>query len=259
MIEDNNQPQGGEEPVEGLLDNVSIENDEAVDTKQKDIPHLEATEEDDGPLERPDWWPENFWKKDDAEPDLEAIAKSWTDLRKQISQGKHKAPEDGKYDLSSFGDTPDDDPVKGHVSKWAQEYGVSQLALDALVGPIIEMGGEEAERVQFDAAAEKKALGPNADTIIKGMTEWGAGLVKKGIWGKDDFEEFKVMGGTANGIKALMKLRESYEGRIPTQSAPVDGAPSKDELYAMVGDPKYKTDPAYRSKVERMFAQTFNS
>jgi hypothetical protein len=259
MIEDDNQPQGGEEPVEGLLDNVSIENDEAVDTKQEDIPHLEATAEDDGPLERPDWWPENFWKKDDAEPDLEAIAKSWTDLRKQISQGKHKAPEDGKYDLSSFGDTPDDDPVKGHVSKWAQEYGVSQLALDALVGPIIEMGGEEVERVQFDAAAEKKSLGPNADTIIKGMTEWGAGLVKKGIWGKDDFEEFKVMGGTANGIKALMKLRESYEGRIPTQSAPVDGAPSKDELYAMVGDPKYKSDPAYRSKVERMFAQTFNS
>jgi hypothetical protein len=259
MIEDNNQPQDGEEPVEGLLDNVSIENEEAVDTKQVDIPHLEATQEDDGPLERPDWWPENFWKKDDSEPDLEAIAKSWTDLRKQISQGKHKAPEDGNYDLSAFGETSDDDPVKGHVSKWAKEFGVSQLALDALVKPIVEMGGAEVERVQFDAAAEKKALGPNADTIIKGMTEWGAGLVKKGIWGKDDFEEFKVMGGTANGIKALMKLRESYEGRIPTQSAPVDGAPSKDELYAMVGDPKYQTDPAFRSKVERMFAQTFNS
>lgn len=258
MIEDNSQPQGEEQVAEGLLDNVSIENDDAVGTEQVDISHRVAEEDDDGPLERPDWWPENFWKGEDAEPDLEAIAKSWTDLRKQISQGKHKAPADGNYDFSSFGETPDDDPVKGHVSQWAKEYGVSQLALDALVGPIVEMGGAEVERVQFDLAAEKRALGPNADALVKGMTDWGRGLVNKGIWGKDDFDEFKVMGGTANGIKALMKLRESYEGRIPTQSAPVDGAPSKDELYAMVGDPKYKTDPAFRSKVERMFAQTFN-
>jgi hypothetical protein len=256
MTEDNNQPQGGEQPAEGLLDNVSIENNEVVDSQAAEISHLQEPE-DDSPLERPDWWPENFWKKDDAEPDLEALAKSWTDLRKQISQGKHKAPEDGNYDFSAFGETPDDDPVKGHVSNWAKEYGVSQAALDALVGPIVEMGGQQQQQVKFDAAAEKKALGPNADTIIKGMTQWASGLVQKGVWGADDFEEFKVMGGTANGIKALMKLRETYEGRIPTQSAPVDGAPSKAELNQMVADPKYKTDPAYRQKVERLFQQVY--
>jgi hypothetical protein len=67
------------------------------------------------------------------------------------------------------------------------------------------------------------------------------------------------MGGTAQGIKALAKLRETYEGtRIPTSSMPVEGAPSKDELYAMVADPKYKSDPAFRSKVERLFAQNFS-
>jgi hypothetical protein len=256
MTEDNNQPQGGEQPAEGLLDNVSIENNEVVDSQAAEISHLQEPE-DDSPLERPDWWPENFWKKDDAEPDLEALAKSWTDLRKQISQGKHKAPEDGNYDFSAFGETPDDDPVKGHVSNWAKEYGVSQAALDALVGPIVEMGGQQQQQVKFDAAAEKKALGPNADTIIKGMTQWASGLVQKGVWGADDFEEFKVMGGTANGIKALMKLRETYEGRIPTQSAPIDGAPSKTELNQMVADPKYKTDPAYRQKVERLFQQVY--
>ena len=258
MTDENNQPQGEEVEAEGLLDNVSIENNDAVDTEKTEISHIEPNE-DDEPLERPDWWPENFWKKDESEPDLEAMAKSWTDLRKQISQGKHKAPEDGNYDLSSFGETPDDDPVRGHVSNWAKEYGVSQAALDALVGPIVEMGGAEVEQVKFDAAAEKKALGPNADTIIKGMTQWASGLVQKGIWGKDDFEEFKVMGGTANGIKALMKLRETYEGHIPTQSAPIDGAPSKTELNQMVADPKYQTDAAYRQKVERLFQQVYGN
>ncbi len=63
------------------------------------------------------------------------------------------------------------------------------------------------------------------------------------------------MGGTARGLQALVKIREAYEGRVPIESAPVDGAPSKDELYAMVNDPKYRSDPAYRQNVERLFAQ----
>ena len=260
MTDENNQPQdSGTSAGEGLLDNVSIDNPDVAnqDNPQKtEISHL-APQDDDSPLERPDWWPENFWKKDEAEPDLEAIAKSWSDLRKQISQGKHKAPEDGNYDLSSFGDTPDDDPVRNHVASWAKEYNVSQAALDALVGPVIAMGDDTQKQVKFNAEAERKALGPNAEATIKGITQWAAGLVQKGIWGQDDFEEFKVMGGTAKGIMALNKLRDAYEGRIPTQSAPVEGLPSKDELYGMVNDPRYKTDPSYRQKVERMFSQAF--
>lgn len=257
MTDENTQPQGGEQPVEGLLDNISLESNTPVDSTKTEISHLQAPE-DDSPLERPDWWPENFWKKDDSEPDLEAIAKSWTDLRKQISQGKHKAPEDGNYDYAAFGETPESDPVRQHVSGWAKEFGVSQVALDALVSGVIEKTGSVQQQAKFDAASERKALGPNADVIIKGMTEWAGGLVQKGIWGKDDFEEFKFMGGTAKGIQALTKLREAYEGRIPTQSMPVEGAPSKDELMGMVADPRYKSDPAYRTKVERMFNQAFN-
>jgi hypothetical protein len=247
----------------GLLD--SAINEVAIDTSaepvKQEISHLasDPNAEDTDPLERPDWWPENFWKKDDAEPDLEAIAKSWTDLRKQISQGKHKAPADGKYDTAAFKDIPTEDPVRNHVLTWAKEYGVSQGALDALVSQVVEMGGVQQETYKMNLEQEKKSLGPNADATIKGMVTWATGLVQKGVWGQDDFEEFKVMGGTANGIKALMKLRSAYEGRIPTESAPPDGAPSKEELYAMVGDPKYKTDPGYRAKVERMFQASFGS
>jgi hypothetical protein len=149
--------------------------------------------------------------------------------------------------------------VRNHVLSWAKEYGVSQGALDNLVSKVVEMGFEAQTSQSINLEQEKKALGPNADARINGMVKWASGLVNKGIWGKDDFEEFKVMGGTAKGIAALEKLRSSYEGRVPTDSAPVSGAPSKDELYAMVGDPKYKTDPAYRSKVERMFQASFGS
>ena len=263
-MEDNIEPSANENNSQeaGLLDTATIEADpKEANPNATEVSHLAQDENatDDDPLERPDWWPENFWKKDDAEPDLEAIAKSWTDLRKQISQGKHKAPADGNYDVSAFGNTPEDDPVRSHVVSWAKDYGVSQAALDALVSKVVEMGGTNTENVKMSLEQEKKSLGPNADARINGMVKWGSSLVQKGVWGKDDFEEFKVMGGTAKGIAALEKLRGAYEGRIPTESTPIDGAPSKEELYAMVADPKYQTDPGFRKKVERMFEANFSS
>lgn len=265
------EPSVQETESTGLLDGASPEVEEAsTDTNQVEIDHrdpeelkakedFEAQNEDDDPLERPDWWPENFWKGEEAEPDLEAIAKSWTDLRKQISQGKHKAPADGKYDTSAFGDTPEDDPIREHVMGWAKEHGVSQVALDSLVGQVVSMQGDQNNTYQVNVENEMKQLGPNADARINGMVKWASGLVNKGVWSKGDFEEFKVMGGTAKGLNALEKLRSSYEGRLPVEAAPVEGAPSKDELYQMVSDPLYTTDPSYRAKVERAFAQNFNS
>ena len=249
----------GESEEAGLLDGATIaEEGQREDTTSSQMEHLAPKEDDDEPLERPDWWPENFWKKDDSSPDLEGIAKSWMDLRKQISQGKHKAPADGKYDTSAFGDTPDDDPLRTTVLGWAQEYGVSQAALDKLVGDYMAMAGDQQEQTRMTVEQEKRALGPNADAMIKSATDWASGLVRKGIFSKDDFEEFKYAAGSAKGLRMMLKLRESYENiKIPTQSAPVDGAMSKDELFAMVGDPKYQTDAAYRAKVEKMFSQHF--
>ena len=273
MSEEAIEPSVEQEENTGLLDGATAEVEEAntdenpqkVEIDHRDPEELKAKEEfgldesedDDEPLERPDWFPKNFWKEEESEPDLEGMAKSWSDLRKKISQGKHKAPEDGNYDLSAFGDTPDDDPIRQHVVDWAKEYGVSQAALDDLVGQVVDMNMQNAETYKMNIDQEKKALGPNADSRIQGIVKWGANLVQKGVWGKDDFEEFKVMGGTAKGISALEKLRASYEGRIPTETAPVEGAPSKDELYQMVADPKYKTDPSYRAKVEKLFSQNF--
>ena len=244
----------------GLLDNVQA-SDEAktINPQSVEIDHKAADPSapaPEDPLERPDYWPENFWKKDENEPDLEGIAKSWTDLRKQISQGKHKAPADGKYDLKVFGEEGETNPMATTLSSWAKDNGLSQTAFDDLVGNLQTQAKELMQGDMIDPAVEMKQLGPNGGAIVNGMVDWARGLVNKGVWSKDDFEEFKIMGGTARGITALMKVREAYEGRVPTQSAPLEGAPSKDELYQMVNDPRYKTDTAYRQKVEKMFHAT---
>lgn len=250
----------------GLLDNVQVTDESTPSNSQAvEIDHRSDTTAatskaptgEDEPLERPDFWPENFWKKDSNEPDLEGIAKSWSDLRKQISQGKHKAPVDGNYDMKAFGDNAEGNPMATTLTGWAKENGLSQAAFDDLVTNLQTQAQEIMGADIVDPAQELKALGPNGKAMVDGMVNWARGLVNKGVWSPDDFEEFKIMGGTARGIKALMKVRESYEGRIPIESAPLPGAASKDELYQMVQDPKYKTDAAYRQKVEKMFQATF--
>jgi hypothetical protein len=254
------QPESTEAVADsGLLDSVGVKDESqesaapeaaAVDHRAADsIPADEA-------VEKPDWWPDNFWKE--GKKDEEGLAKSWKDLRKMVSQGKHKAPADGKYDLKVFGENPDNLPMVPVFTKWAADNGVSQAAFDQFAGDVVKMAGELSTGPTIDPVAEKKALGPNADAVINGMVNWARGLVNKGVWNGDDFEEFKVMGGTAKGLKALMKVRESYEGRIPIESQPIEGAPTDVELQQMVGDPKYQSDPAYRQKVERLFAQRYN-
>lgn len=253
----NNEP--GESS--GLLDSVAI--DEGGQDSQAQENTIEHRASDsipaDEPKAKPDYIPDNFWNKDKNEVDLEAMSKSWSDLRKTVSKGAHKAPPEGKYDLSSFGENADNLPMVPMFKDWAAKNGVSQAAFDELAGSLTGMVNEaQGGQGQIDAAAERKSLGPNADAQINGMVSWARGLVNKGVWSAEDFDEFKIMGGTAKGLKALQKIRGAYEGTIPTESAPIDGMPTDQELQQMVGDPKYQTDPSYRSKVERMFAARYN-
>lgn len=247
------------EPGEsGLLDNVTAEDPNQKDQaneQNSNIGHL-APDPDAPPPpgERPDYLPENFWK--DGQADYEGLAKSWRDLRAKISKGEHNAPADGKYKLDAFGEEYDaDNPIAQTLTGWAKENGISQAAFDELAGQLLSQSKELMAGDMIDPAAEMKQLGPNANAVINGMVDWARGLVNKGIWTADDFEEFKIAGGTAKGINMMMKLRSAYEGRVPIETAPIEGAPTKDELYAMVNDPRYQTDSAYRSKVERLFNQ----
>lgn len=240
----------------GLLDSAVAEPEQTTESQeQSSISHIEAKPEEDGPLERPDFWPEKFWKKDANEPDLEGISKSYLELEKQFRAGKHKAPDGGKYQMPEG--LKEDDPITQAYVGWAAKYGISQQAFEDLAGQIVSMGGAQAEEVQRTIQQEREALGPNAEAIISNMATWGRGMVSKGIWSKEDFEEFKVWGGTANGIKALMKLRETYEGRVPVQSTPQESSMSDEELHQMVSDPQYKTNPAFRAKVEKLFEKRY--
>ena len=58
------------------------------------------------------------------------------------------------------------------------------------------------------------------------------------------------------GVRVLMKIRESQEGRIPIEMPPAEGAMSEEELASMVADPRYQTVPAFRNKVYKAYGVT---
>jgi hypothetical protein len=247
--------------TEGLLAEAQVESDDNQQQTEEAISHVKPDGEtvssdavaSEETTEKPEWLPEKFNSGED-------LAKAYSELQKKFSQGKHKAPE--QYDESVFADAgiPEDDELYSTYKNWAKENGISQSAFDELAGKFISMAGEETAAAEVSYKEEYEKLGNNADAVIKSMTDWASSLVRKGVWSQDDFDEFKIMGGTAQGLRALQKVRSYYgDKQIPVDVAPLAGAPSKEELMAMVGKPEYQTDPAYRIKVEKMFEQAFGN
>lgn len=224
--------------------------DKKIEAHETTIAHKDVTD----PNAPPAWLPEKYKSPED-------FRKGYDELQTAFSQGKHKAPKDGKYDLKALGEIETDDPVAKMYTGWAKTHGLSQQAFDDLASQFIELGKTLApETVDPKAyqAEEMKKLGQHAPALTKGFADWGRGLISKGLLSKDDWDEWKQLGGSATGVKIMLKLRELIEGPLPINVGEGgEGLPSKDELFAMVGKPEYQTDPAYRAKVEKMFQRVF--
>lgn len=245
------EPQPAPEGGEGLMDSAKIETKEP-EVVDDEIDHVDAESEG-----RPDWLPERFWDEDKG-ADYEGLAKSQDELYKKLRGGKHQAPENGEYDTKFLdGAISDDDALLTKFKEVAVDRGLTQDDFEQIVGMVKDNMGEgqqTEETEQFDRQAELSQLGPNAEEIIGGHVKWAQSMVEKGVWNEQHFEEFKVWGGTATGIKALSKLREYYgEKTVPLNVTPDSGdIPTDDDLQSMIADPRYETDAAYRQKVYNM-------
>ena len=81
---------------------TSVDTD--AEDKTEDINHVstdavEGEDIDNVEYERPEYFPQNFWSEDDG-PDIEGLAKAYSELRTTMTRGDHKAPE--SYDLSGL-------------------------------------------------------------------------------------------------------------------------------------------------------------
>lgn len=225
------------------------------DKKEDDLGEVE---EEDETFERPDYFPEKFWDEKDG-PDIEALVKSYSELQKKFSQGGHKAPKD--YDTSFLKeqeiDIENDPLVKGSLD-WAKKYGLNQDAYEDLAKMFMETNADFVQRSQADIAEQKKLLGNKANERVSSVIKFGDTLKNKGVFSEQELAEFDEMAGTALGVKVIEKIRSYYgEQPIPTVAPTEELGMSKDEIKAMVADPKYGKDPAFTIKVEKLFEKAF--
>jgi len=245
-----------EEKPQGLMANAKKEEEKVEDGE---IAHdVEQAE-----LKKPEYLPEEYWDEKTG-ANLEKLMgefdkqkTSYNELRKKMSQGKHKAPE--KYTWENLGEVDADDPLLATYTDWAKENGISQEAFDKLGQAFTEIQNNYAQDAQLDLDKERQLLGKNANEIINSNVEWGRGLVAKGIFTEADYEELEILGGTAKGQRIIQKIRGlTGEKEIPVAS--IEGeAPDQEELMMMVQDARYQNDPTYRKKVEKMYQEAYSN
>ena len=237
--------------------NIESEDNNA---QEEGISHIQnedtGTEEElaEGEIyERPDWFPEKFWDEKEG-PNIENMAKSITHLEKKLGE---TAPD--QYDLSEVKVDPEDAVVQA-VLKFGKEKQLSNKSITGLINEVIEITGGVQEEEEIDLSREREKLGVNAQEIIQSNINWSKKLVSDGIFTTDDYKELEILGGTAEGQRVMQKIRGLINGKQDMPTVAIQGdLPDKDELRAMVADPRYNTDPTYRKSVEKEYERVYGT
>jgi len=230
------------------------------------VPHRAQTEEKlvegDGDIDwgdRPEWMPENFWDEKDG-PDLEALAKSYQEMRTKMSAGKHKAPKDGSYDIAALKDhgIEEDDALLSEFKGFAKENGLSQDQFDQITQMYVQHVNEMMGEADTNREAELSKLGPKGDKIVGSLNQWLTKLGTSGALSHEEVDAIASKADNANFIMALNKIRASYgEQPIPDINVQEGQGTTKADLDAMVADPRYGKDMHYTNNVERKFMEFF--
>jgi hypothetical protein len=203
---------------------------------------------------RPEFFPENFWDEESG-PDVEGLAKAYSELRAKMSAGKHKAPKDGKYEVTSLKDrgVADDDPMLKDFVGLAKEQGLSQEQFDQMIDLYTGHMGAMQDQVKTSRDSEMKKLGRNGEKIVQSTEQWLTKMQTSGTLNQDEIEAIGRASNNASFISALHKIRGSYmETDIPGLEMQENQKVSLNDVQSMMADPKYGKDPAYTKKVEDM-------
>ena len=254
---DNQEAQVAEQPqADAPL--INPQSEPAAETQQEqpmplfDEQQAETSADDDNePIERPDYYPAKFWDEDG--PDVEKLAKSYAELEKQFKSGKHKAP-DGDYEIAPLIDKgldPEDETM-GIFTEWAKENGISQAAFEELAGKVLDISKAEDEIFEADRQAEMAKLGERAQEKIQ-MTER---LLMKAPLTNEERNSLAISLDNADSINAFLKYHQALTNEgIPVQAAPSAPSMTREDLEAAIADPRWKAEPAWRQKIEKQWME----
>ena len=238
-------------PMINVSEPEAPQEDAPIPVHEQPQEEMQSSDDDDGPLERPEYYPAKFWDEDG--PDVEKLAKSYAELEKKFKSGKHKAPE--QYDISSLADQglDADDPTVSVYQDWAKENGISQDAFEDLAGRVLSMAKDEQESVQYDQRAEMEKLGSNASEKIQ-MTER---ILQKAPLNNSEREAIAYSLNNADSINAFLKYHQAITNEnIPIKPVVEQQDFTREDLESAIADPRWKTDAGWRTKMERQWFQS---
>ena len=252
----------------------------------------EAPPGDEEKAERPDWLPEQFWDPVKAAPRLEALNKSYTDARAELSrlQGKGKDKPLEKADdyvkdwkmpelgddvpVERLGEVRPDDVLVMAVAEAARAEGLGPEAFNRMIGKL--MGTVAQNMPEPVNIAEQRALlgGKEKAAKVSGAVRtWVSGMVGSDVSGLSEDEASALLGAVgknALAMRAIAKIRASSgEQPIPMDSTETGSAMTPEEAYQLRGkkdekgrvlyDQPGSDGDAHRAKVDRVFEQVFGT
>lgn len=271
-------------------DTLTVSVDSSKDVVQPTLEELaakmdaEAAPLEDNSEDRPEWLPEKFKSPAD-------LAKAYSELEKKLGSkaSSKQAPEatekaqDGDSEESDTPDAPELTEAEKAAKEATEKAGLNfddlsskyweKGELDEADYKALEKSGIPKGMVDQFIAGQEAILEATRQTVFNTvggeeayneMTEWAA----------DNMEEAEIRAYNAavNGpdrnaamlaVKGLKAQFESSQGYEPTRS--IKGSPARAgaqsyrsiaEMEADMGNPKYKTDPAFRKDVERKLANS---
>jgi len=241
-----------------LMDgDTPTDNTDSGDSTQED-----SADAQDVSGERPEFIKEAFWDADTNQPRLEALAKSQADFEKQARAKVGNLPSDAsEYELQApEGMDFTDDVIVEASREIALKHGLTKESYEGFMSDMVGVLADNAP-APFDAAAEKAKLGDRADSVIEGVVKWADNLQNIGLLSETERDAMNDLGASAEGIKALNKIRIHYTrtSDIPTQVSTDDGSMSAAEFYKEVGSERYATDVDYRKKVQEQGRRIFGT
>jgi len=228
-----------------LISNESVEEvvDDNPESQEASEPSWWWDKSNPGTGDRPDWLPEKYKSAEDT-------AKAFKELEKRLGS----APE--KYDWSKGKSWVDEqyEPFQ-KMAEFAKSNHVPQSVMDSM----LESVGTYLDEFNTDYAAEKQALGENAETRLNTVDNWA-----KANFSEETYTSLIANLRTAGDVKAIEEMRSKMvDGMttIPTgnETAPTVMTVKEIQTEMLKNYDRYKTDEGYRAEIKGKIARAIEA
>jgi len=215
--------------------------------------------------------PDAFWDVDGDCPNVGALVKSHSDLRRKLSEHAGDAtlarvPETYELvvpeHLSQMIEINHEDPLAKGAMDWARKHGLDQDAFSELTALYYDKIVPQSDEDHRQGEMEKlhNALGPRADADMKELSSWVDGLLGDDLANAPElYLALDHLTSTADGVLLMKKLKDRLTERgVPTSRYSASRPLDAEALRQLQSSDAYASgDPIIRRKVTEGWSRLY--